>query len=289
MAEVSNTGRWGAEDRLGTLNLVTPEVRREAAREVRDGVSVSMSLDLMGETEPDAGLRLERNVIATGSESGWTLESIAIDYHGTAYSHLDGLAHALYRDRLYNGVTRADIGDSSGSGTLGIETMREGIVTRGVLVDLPRLRGVPYLDPESFVTAEDLEEWERATGVRVRSGDVLLIRTGRWARDVAEGPRPLGQGAAGPHPSLARWLKERGVAMLGGDNTNERYPTIVPSLSPVHLLTLVAMGMPLLDNLDLEEVAREAAARGRSTFLFVAAPLPLVGGIGSPLNPLAVS
>lgn len=289
MHEVSNTGRWGPQDQLGTLNLITSEIRRAAAAEVRDGATVSMSLDVVRNEGPNAGVPLERDfsVVAAGGDSGWAMEALTISYHGFAFSHLDGLGHALYRGRLYNGFTREDLTDD-GAQRLGVETMRNGIVSRGVLIDLPRFRGVDYLEPGSFVTAEDLEAWERETGVRVRDGDVLLIRVGRWVRDAVEGERSLTAGAAGPHPSLARWLKERGVAVLGGDNTNERYPSIVPPLSPMHLLTVVAMGMPLLDNLDLEAVATESAARGRHTFLFVGAPLPVIGGVGSPLNPLAI-
>jgi kynurenine formamidase len=289
MEEVSNAGRWGPQDQLGTLNLITPEVRRAAADEVRDGLTVSMSLDVDRKEGPNAGvpIRRELSVVDAGGDSGWAMESLAIEYHGYALSHLDGLGHALYRGRLYNGFTRDDL-TGEGALRLGVETMRHGIVTRGVLIDLPRHLGVPYLEPGMFITSEHLEAWERETGERVREGDVLLIRTGRWARVAAEGDWRLAERAAGPHPSLARWLKARGVAVLGGDNNSERYPSIVPPLSPMHLLAIVGMGMPLLDNLDLEEVARQVAALGRPTFMFVGAPLPVVGGVGVPLNPLAI-
>lgn len=289
MREVSNTGRWGSDDQLGTLNLITPAVRQAAAREIRDGVTVSMSLDVARGEGPNTRVPLERrfSVVGAGGEAGWALEALTIDYHGFSFSHIDGLGHALYKGKLYNDVGRDQLTEQ-GAARIGVENMQQGIVTRGVLVDLPRLRGLQYLEPGTYITTQDLEEWERATGVTVREGDVLLIRTGRWAREAAEGEWRLTESAAGPHPSVARWLKARGVAVLGGDNTNERYPSIVPPLSPVHLLTLVGMGMPLLDNLDLEDVAREAADRGRHTFMFVGAPLPVVGGVGSPLNPLAI-
>lgn len=289
MRAVSNAGRWGPADGLGTLNLITAEVTRAAAGEVRDGESVSMSLDVARDEGPNVRVPLERDfsVLGASAASGWALESLTIDYHGYSFSHIDGLGHAIYRGTLYNGVRAEDLSED-GVGPIGVETMRNGIVTRGVLVDLPRMKGERWLEPGTFVTPEDLEEWERWSGVRVRRGDVLLLRTGRWAREAVEGTWRLTESSAGPHPSIAVWLKDRGVAVLGGDNTNERYPSIVPPLSPVHLLTLVAMGMPLLDNLDLEDVAREAAERDRHTFLFVGAPLPVMGGVGSPLNPLAI-
>lgn len=289
MAEVSNAGRWGPDDELGTLNLITAEARARAAGEVRAGVTVSMSLPLVTDSTVDTRVPMERSftVAPTGGPQAWALDGFTLDYHGWSFSHVDGLPHAIYDDRLYNGFEREELTED-GARKLGVENMSGGIVSRGVLVDLPRLKGVPYLEPGTFVTAEDLEAWERETGIRVRAGDVLLLRTGRWARQADTGAWRLTEEAAGPHPSIARWLRERGVAVLGGDNTNERYPSIVPDVSPVHVLALVSMGMPLLDNLDLEGVAREAAARERWTFLFVGAPLPVPGGTGSPLNPLAV-
>ena len=167
--------------------------------------------------------------------------------------------------------------------------MQGGLVTRGLLVDIPRLRKIPYLEPGIPITVEDLEQWERQQGVRVEPGDVLLIRTGRWARAQALGNWEVSKAAAGPHPSIARWLRTRGVAALGGDVANEIYPSVVPGLSnPLHQLALVSMGMPLLDALDFEALAREAAVRSRWTFLFVATPLRVHNGSGSPVNPLAV-
>lgn len=290
MTEVSNAGRWGPDDELGTLNLVSEEVRRRALAEVRDGATVSMSRDVDTRETPSTRVPMEHDftVAPAGEGLTWALDAFTLDYHGWSFSHVDALSHASYRDRLYNDVPAEEVDAEGGARRLGVETMRDGIVSRGVLVDVPRLRDIPYMEPGDFVTVDDLEAWEERTGVRVRTGDVLLIRTGRWAREADVGPWALTDAAAGPHPSVARWLKERGVAVLGGDNTNERYPSVVPPLSPLHLLALSSMGMPLLDNLDLERVAREAADRNRWTFLFVGAPLPVERGTGSPLNPLAI-
>ena len=289
MEEISNWGRWGPEDELGTLNLITDETRRAAAGLVEDGVSVSMALDL--NTERDA---LNANPFEhTLSTSRFADHEVAgdvysVQYHGFAHSHVDGLPHFAHKGRMYNGFPVSGLRED-GAERLGIHNARNGIVTRGVLVDMPRHRGVDYLEPGTALTAEDLEAWEEANGIRVGSGDVLLIRTGRW-----EAVRQLGQWnfverAAGSHASVAKWLKERDVAVIGSDGVSDVMPSGIDGLAnPLHELVIVGLGMPILDNLDLDAVAAEAARRGRWEFLFVGAPLRVVGGTGSPLNPLAV-
>jgi len=290
MTELSNAGRWGRDDQLGTLNLITPEVRRRAAQSVRHGEVVSLARELVPGPDPNAIRPLELRYTVSNEDSvvTWTVDQTTLLYHGWAYSHVDALSHTGYRGRLYNQVSK-DALTATGATRLGIEVMRSGIVGRGVLVDVPRLRGAQYLQPGTAITAAEIERWEQQHGVRVQSGDILLIRTGRAPRVQAEGEWQVTSGSAGPHPSLAVWLKSRGVAVLGSDVSNEIYPPVVPGLSdPLHQLALVALGMPLLDNLDLEAVAREAAARSRWTFLFVAGPLPIRGASGSPLNPIAM-
>jgi kynurenine formamidase len=290
MAALSNAGRWGANDELGTLNLITPEKRRRAAEGVRAGISVSLAHELAPGPDPNAmaPMELRHSVHSTDSPVTWAIDEIRLVYHGWVYSHVDALSHALYRGQMYNGYGREHL-TPAGAQRLGVQAMQAGIVTRGVLIDVPRLKGVPYLEPGTPIIVTDLEQWERRRGVRVAAGDVLLIRTGRWARAEALGPWEIAKGTAGPHPSIAAWLKARGVAALGSDVANEVYPSVVPGIGePLHQLALVALGMPLLDNLDLDALAAEAAARSRYTFLFVAAPLRVRGGSGSPLNPLAI-
>ena len=158
-----------------------------------------------------------------------------------------------------------------------------------MLVDIPWLRGVEFLEPGTAITSGDLEAWEAKTKIRIASGDVLLIRTGRWERIRAKGQWDFLKAAAGSHASLARWLKVRDVAVIGSDGVNDVMPSGVEGLiNPLHELVLVSLGMPLLDNLDLDPVAREARLRGRWTFLFIGSPLRVSGGTGSPLNPLAI-
>jgi kynurenine formamidase len=292
--QVDNAQRWGETDQKGTLNHITPESRRMAAAEVRDGVTVSMAREMIGGTGQDLSEPLQLRFMALsdtllGPADGsvmWAMEQMEFTYHGFIFTHVDALSHMSYNDRIYNAPAAAGPDGAPIRGTVG--EMRDGIVTRGVLVDVPRLRNIPYLEGDVTVTVADLESWEQQTGVSVRSGDVLLIRSGLWARVAELGPD--GPGEPGPriHPTVALWLHERGVAALGAD-FNDGAPLLVPGINaPLHVLTLVAMGMPLFDNMDLEEISREAATRSRHTFLFMAAPLNIRGGTGSPLNPLAV-
>jgi kynurenine formamidase len=290
MSRLSNAGRWGAVDQLGTLNLITPAMRRAAAQTVRDGISISLARDLVAGPDSNAirPMRFGLAVNRFDSTTSAAIDSISLLAHGYIYSHLDALSHFLFHNQMYNGFARDQL-SPEGATKLGVEVMQAGIVARGVLVDVPRLRGIPYLSNGDAVLPADLELWEKRNDVRIEAGDVVLIRTGRGARVDATGPWRVVANAAGPHPSLAAWLKSRDVAALGSDVANEVAPSVVPGVSnPMHMLTIIAMGMPLMDDLDLEGVAKEAAARSRPTFLFVAAPLRIRGGTGSPVNPLAI-
>jgi len=290
MTRVSNAGRWGPSDELGTLNLITPELRRLAIATVREGTTVSLAHELTPGPNPRtiAPVSLSYSLARYDSTVTWGFDSTTVMFHGWAYSHIDALSHTAWHGQMYNGVTTA-VAQRAGTQRLGIQNMSAGIVTRAVLIDIPRMRSQPYLDPGTFVTTADLDQWERERGIKVGPGDVVLIRTGRWAREAALGGWDVTKGAAGPHPSVALWLHQRGVVAMGGDVSNEYYPSIVPGISdPMHELSLVSMGMPLMDNLDFEELARVASALNRWTFLFVAAPLRMRGGSGSLLNPLAI-
>ena len=285
-AAVNNKGRWGEGDVLGTLNNITAETRLAAAREIRTAVSVSLSRTLEPGPVPGA---LEPLVIGpfAADDGGihWQLERLGLLYHGYAFSHVDALSHAAFRGQAYNRASDPP----RDLARLSIENLRNGLISRGVLVDLPTLRGVEYLEPGTPYTSADMDAWEKKTGVRIGPGDVVVVRTGRWLRQKALGPVDATKTQAGPHPTLATWLRERGVAVVGGDGANDLAPSVVPGVShPFHQLALVAMGMPLLDNLDLDALVRECVKAKRWTFFFVGAPLPIKEGTGSPLNALAV-
>ncbi|MGI9542272.1 MAG: cyclase family protein [Cyclobacteriaceae bacterium] len=284
MEEVSNWGRWGDNDQLGTLNLITPQVRKEAAALVQSGRSVSLAMDL----DTNSGLNNSQPLQHTFTRMGqWTMDTYSISYHGYAHSHLDAQRHIAQNGKIYNGYPEEDL-KQPGTGNMGVHHMRNGIFSRGLLVDMPRLKRVPYLEPATSITIEDLEAWEKKTGITVKRGDILLIRTGRWAREKEKGAWNFVEAAAGLHASTAKWLKEREVAVLGSDGTADVLPSGNDSQThPLHQLVLIGMGMPLLDNLNLEDVADVAAEHNRWEFLLVVAPLRIVGGTGSPLNPIA--
>jgi kynurenine formamidase len=155
-------------------------------------------------------------------------------------------------------------------------------------MDIPRLKGLPFLEPDALIYPEDLDAWERQAGVKVSSGDVVFIRTGRWGRRAAKGPWNVAQQSAGLYASCARWLKQRDIAMLGSDAASDAMPSRVDGVGqPIHQLILVAMGTPIFDNCDLEALSQAANQRRRWEFLLTAAPVPVVNGTGSPLNPIA--
>ena len=290
MADISNWGRWGDDDELGTLNTITNEKRAAAAGLVRFGQTVSLALEL-NKVKDDLNQNPFEHELATAEFSGHQVagDRYAVDYHGFAHSHMDGLPHFAYNGKFYNGFpytgAKADGAEHLGIHNAGVN----GVFTRGVLIDVPRWLGIDYMEPGTALTTEDLEAWEKASGVTISAGDVLLIRTGRWHQVATQGQWNFLEKAAGVHASVAAFLKARDVAVIGCDGVSDVMPSGVEGLvNPLHELVLVALGMPILDNLDLERVAEEAAKLNRHTFLFVGAPLRVRGGTGSPLNPLAV-
>ena len=285
MEELSNWGRWGENDEMGAANLMTPAKRKEAAALVRSGTTVSLAHDFL--TEPAEDVRepyqLQMQINDEGQNSG---DRIEVYFHGISYSHLDGLCHVFYEDRLYNGHDYRDVVTDDGCSLMDTTQMKDGLVTKGVLVDMARLKGVPYLEPGTKLYVEDIEAWEEQAGVRLGSGDALLLRTGRWARREAMG---AGGAMSGWDASVMPWMAERDIALLGADSVHEA-PDTVPGLgfNPIHRFAIVSRGMNLLDNLDLEAAAETAARLNQWDFMLVIAPLRVPGGTGSPVNPLAI-
>jgi kynurenine formamidase len=195
------------------------------------------------------------------------------------------LCHVFYGDKLYNGFLRQSV-TATGAQKLDVLQLKNGIFTRAILFDIPRLKGVPYLKPGEAIYPEDLDRWAKRAGVKVAPGDVVLIRTGRWARREEFGAFIP---SAGLYVTCARWLHQHDVAVLGSDAASDVTPSGVDGVAmPVHLLAIASMGMPILDNLDLEKLAEVAAEQHRWVFLFTVAPEPVPGGTGSPVNPTAV-
>ena len=282
--QVKNWGRWGPADELGSLNLVTAAKRKQALALAKAAVTVSLAHNPLTERADDNASPFEHTMLR-----GNSMDRYAVSYHGYAHSHIDALCHILYKDQTYNGYARAEVNTDKGCTKLGIQNLKDGVVTRGVLVDLPRLRNLPYLEPGTPIYVEDLEAWEKRSGVKVSAGDALLVRTGRWARRAALGPWNVGQHAAGLHASVAPWLKARGIAILGGDAAQDVVPSLVEGVAlPVHTLMIPGMGVNLLDNQDLEALAEKAAALNRWEFMLTIASVPVTGGTGFPVNALAI-
>lgn len=287
--EVSNWGRWGDQDQLGTLNLITPEIKAKAAALVEKGVSVSLAVNFDKQKSNYNPKPFKHSAATHDSGNHVTVyDEYTVFYHGGAHTHIDALNHVTYKGKSYNGFP-ADETFPEAEGTLGIHNVADGIFSRGVLVDIPWLRGVDFLKRSEAITLADFKAWEAKTGITIGQGDVVLVRTGRWEHDKKFGAVFLGLGTAGLHVSVVKWLRERDIAALGSDAGNDVIPSGVEGEDiPVHLLTLVAMGMPLFDNLHLDALASQVLKSNKKEFLFIAAPIRVKGGTGGPINPLAV-
>ncbi len=224
MKELSNWGRWGKNDEKGTINLITPAKRKAAAKLVIDGISVSLSRDYGTEAAIDNPHPFVHKMSPPVANQ-FNMDEYTIFFHGLAYAHFDALSHVFYKGQMYNGFPATDA-KSSGMAHLAVTADREGFLTRGVLIDIPRLRNVPYLEPDAMIYPEDLDAWEKKTGVHIESGDAVIVRTGRWARRAAKGPWDMEHHSAGLHASTARWLPhQRDIALLVGDTSNDAVPS----------------------------------------------------------------
>ncbi|MBI3665002.1 MAG: cyclase family protein [Acidobacteria bacterium] len=288
MSSLSNWGRWGPQDQMGAVNLITPQKQRQAAALVKEGMSVSLAHDAVKVKVGDSPA-FEQKMLLTGQRDTAmaSMDAYSVAYHGYTQTHLDALCHLFYKGKMYNGFSQKEVAET-GAAKLSVIQFKNGIFTRGVLMDLPRLQGVKYLRGATAIYPEDLEAWEKTAGTRVEAGDAIFIRTGRWARQEAEGAWNFESNSAGLHASCLPWLKKRDVAILGSDLATDVMPSGVNGFRlPIHLVTIAAMGVPIFDNCDLEALGEAAAARRRWDFLLTAAPLAVEGGTGSPINPTA--
>ena len=286
---LSNWGRWGKDDELGALNLITAAKRRAAAALVRDGITVSLAST--AHTMKDVDVPCPNEWAMISATPAAATDRIAYPcIHGAGTTHLDSLAHIFFNGRGWNGVPASEIVTrEKGAVKNSILVMKPGIVTRAVLYDIPRLKGVPYLEPGTRIFPEDLEAWEKRSGVAVGPGDALLIRWGRWARRAKLGAWPIEEGAAGFDATVIPWLKKRDVAMIGWETPGyiPQPPGDLPRLA-VHNFALTMLGIMLIDRADLDAAAEAAAARKRWEFMLTVAPLPIPNGTGSPVNPIGM-
>ena len=291
--QLSNWGRWGAEDELGTLHHLDRPKVLEACGLVRDGRQVSLGRALDRVAGPDNAKPALHYMSSLGDqgrgEPRANTDFIGIDFHGKSASHLDALPHMSYKGHLYNGRRADSVVSSRGSTFAPVSLLAEGIVARGVLLDGARARDLGWIEPPAALTGEDLQQICDRLGVEVRRGDAVLLRSGHCARRAELGAWNPDRASVGLHPEGLAWLAEREIALLGGDGDSDARPSTVEGLSsPIHVLALVALGMCLLDNLDLEALGTACAEAGRFEFLLLTAPLVVPGGTGSPVNPIAL-
>jgi kynurenine formamidase len=285
---------WGPADRRGALNYIEHAQVLAAAREVKLGLTVSLAGPIENHPAADnpqpAGHKMTGPAGGHAPESGldFAMDQISMNVHGNADSHLDSLCHVIYDDHLYNGVP-AETVTSDGADALSVEEARDGIVSRAVLLDIPRLRGVSWLEPGDHVTTDELLAAEREQKVRLDQGDIALVRVGHRQRRRELGPWDASQSRAGLHPDTVPLLADRRVSALGSDGNNDTAPSIAAGVDfPVHVLAINAVGIRLLDYLDFDEVIPHCEQAGRWSFLCVIAPLRLQNATGSPVNPIAL-
>ena len=292
--QLKNWDRWGRDDQAGTLNFITDDVRRAAAALVRSGQSISLAHDLATSPMPEHPNPVQHHMLASGDARdsngipGYEAarDHLAVDVHGLWTTHVDALSHMFVAGEMYGGRPASDV-RSDGARSNTVMSMANGVVSRGVLLDIPRALSIPFLDTGQYVTIEDLETAERSQGVTVKSGDVLLVA---WGRQARRSEKKGFDGFAGLHPECLGWLAERDVAVLGSDGISDPMPFLGTEQwpFPIHQIAIVAMGMPLIDNVATAVLSQACAAAGQWEFLFSMSPLRITGGTGCPVNPTAV-
>jgi kynurenine formamidase len=298
--KLSNWGRWGPDDELGTPNLITPEKTKRALATVEEGFSVSLARDILWESAADVPSPPVHYMLESGE--GWAsgekvssrANAAAIDYigmvfHGLAVTHLDSLAHFFWQGKTYNGRPAHLVSTSMGATVCSVVAAKKGFITRGVLVDVPMVRGVDWLERGEGVMPEDILAAEERCGFKVEEGDILLIRTGQLRRREVEGPAPAAAGSTACQAACLPLFHERGVAVMGSDTGNDVRPAHYTKVTqPIHQVGITAMGLWILDNANLEDLAEACRERNRWQFMVSIGPLRLHNTTGSPVNPIAV-
>lgn len=283
---LSNWGRWGEEDEAGTLNFITAESRTAAIAEVRRGLVVSCAMEI----RPQPGSQVLHHMLETGGDPGAhsSLDFMGIAAHGESITHVDALCHIFARRKMYNGFS-ADQVSSKGANHNGISNAVGRMVGRGVLLDIPASKGLERLRPGTPIHPDDLEAAEAFGNVKVRSGDMLYVRTGRHVESPGRGEGDSAHALAGLHASCLPWLHSREVAVLGSDAISDVRPSGFRKMFlPVHVVAITAMGMTLIDNCHLEQLSRTTREFAQWSFLNVVSPLNFPGATGSAATPVAL-
>lgn len=294
---INNWGRWGADDEIGTLNLITDEVVRAATAEVRSGRRIPLALPLK-EDGVQAGMipgrinplhtmvQINQEIFGPGTVA---CSDDAVTMGLQAATHWDALTHVSHSGKIYNGRPADTITAHTRARFSGIEKA-EHIVSRGVLLDVARAKGLDRLPGGHAVTPEDLAEAEEFGGVAVRPGDIVLVRTGQIQVYLAGDRHGYGFPSPGLSVRTPEWFHARDVAAVANDTlTFEIFPPEIENLwLPVHALDLVEMGMHQGQNWNLEKLSTACAQENRYAFLLSAMPEPFVGGTGTPVAPVAL-
>jgi kynurenine formamidase len=295
-ARCDSTGRWGPDDQRGALNYLTSADVAAAAALVRTGRTVSCGWDLDTVEGPDNPRPVQHRMTfgfdETFGDSGELRiagDGFSMDIHGDAHSHVDALCHVGFGGRVYNGVSLDEAVGPAGALTQSVNVIKEGIVARGVLVDLPRFRGVPWIPPGEAVGPQEFLAAEEASGTRLRRGDLLLLRTGHSFKRATDGPWDAEHSKAGLQISVLPLLAERQIVGVGYDGDGEAVPSNCEGVAyPVHAISLPALGWWTMDSLNLDDLAAACEAEQRWEFMLLVAPLRLAAGTGSPVNPIAI-
>jgi kynurenine formamidase len=291
-----NWGRWGPDDQRGALNHITPEAVLRAAGLVRSGRTVSCAWPLDTAPGPDNPKPVVHHMtclhdipLGDSGDLRFAMDFFAMEPHGDAHSHLDALCHVVYRGQLYNGVPAEHAITSTGCRVQGMDVAPNGIVGRGVLLDIPRLRGTKWVEPGEAIGPQEILSAERQQGVRMEQGDIVFLRTGHARKRLEEGPWDAANSKAGLHVTAMPLLHERRIAAIGYDGDGEAVPSNCEGVMyPIHAIGIVAMGLYFMDSLQLEDLAAACRTEGSNEFLCVVAPLRLTGGTASPVNPIAI-
>ena len=292
--DFKNWGRWGPDDRKGMSNLITPEKIREAMGLVQNGITISLAHEVPQMAAADvAEAGLFRRTTNRITETG-TSDTYSVSYHGLTVAHMDTWCHRFFDGRMYNGIpVEGNLDEEGGCRDGSVMAWKDGVTTRAVLYDIPRLKGVEWLEPGEVVTRADLEAFEEEFGVRAGPGDVVVLYTGRWKRRAAMGA--WRDAVPGYYVDTVPWMHEREPAFIAHDFNIDWGPrpgwteeTGIRGGGPIHMAVLHWMGIGILECLDLERAAETARELGRYEFLITWAPLPVEGGSGSPVNPLAM-
>jgi kynurenine formamidase len=291
---VKHMSRQGPADRRGALNNTSPAQVVAAASGVWRGHSVSLAAPVESQVAADNPDPAVHQMTHSGTGPvpacglSFAMDRLAMNIHGNADSHIDALSHVIFDRTLYNGIDAAAV-TAAGATELSIEVASGGITGRGLLLDIPRVRGVPWLEPGDHVTADDLITAEAVQEVRIEQGDLLFVGVGHRRRRRALGPWDSANARAGLHPAALELLAERRIAVLGSDGNNDTAPSAAQGVDfPVHVLAVNAMGLHLLDWLQFDDLVAVCEELNRWSFLCVIAPLRLTAATGSPVNPIAI-